>query len=120
MATNISEFRDIIRLLLQDNDPDIHLYDDFQLDNAVKLKVAQGKVPGYSLEGSAVDPDLTMESDGPSYALLSYHAAKCFAVGLSSKSFNTRAFSAKTGKPIELIDDIINEIYFLENGEMAS
>lgn len=117
--TAIEDFRPFIRLLLGDLNDDIPEYEGYQIDRAVKMVLSQGLVDGYAVSGEYVSPDLTMESDGLSYAKLAYNSAKVFAVALTDSSFNMRAYSERLGKPTELVGSILDEVYRMAHGDMA-
>jgi hypothetical protein len=131
----LSVFYPVLRALLSDQDPDIHIYDDGVLEDGVTAIVNLGKVrqigvdglPGggdpYAISGTANDeisPDLAPASDPSGYACLIWHTAKVFAVALTASRFSTRGFSEQIGEPKELIANIIQEVYALENGNRCT
>lgn len=120
VATPVSDFYEAIRFVLQDPDPDVPIYSDYQLEQAIRGVVKLGKLPGYSVGAAGISPSLSAESDVTSYARLIWNVAKRFAVGITSSRFTTRAFSEAIGEPRELVDDILDEIYKLEEPDMAS
>jgi hypothetical protein len=120
MATELSSFHRPLRIILGDLDQDVHIYDDDQLTAAMELVLNLGKVPGYAVGDSGeITPDLTPSSDSDSakaFALLLFHAAKRFVAALTRSAYRTRAFAESFGESRELVDDILNEVYDLENG----
>ena len=121
--TAFSEFYDPIRALLDDTDADIVMYENSQIDKAMKTALSLGKVTTstatYRAVGTEVTPDLTVESDAKAYALLILHSAKVFCIGKRSLSWRTRAFSETVGDAKFLIADILDEIQKLESGGMS-
>ena len=107
---------------MADRDPDVHIYDSDQLNDGITAVVNLGKVPGYAIseDGTEITPEFTPSTDSIAYARVIYHTAKLFAVGLTSSSFRTRAFSESFGDSRELISDLLNEVYQLENGEQSA
>jgi hypothetical protein len=118
----LTTYHPVLRAVLGDRDPDVHMYDGDQLSDAMTAVVNVGKVPGYAItqDGTGITPDLTPASDQPSYALLVYHTAKMFVVTLTATSYRTRAFSESFGDSKEFIVDILQEVYRLENGDQSS
>ena len=119
-----NEYYRPLRAILQDQDEDVPTFANNQLAAALRLVVDLGKVSGividYTADDAGITPDLSPASDPQAYARLLWHAAKLFVRGLTSSSFTTRAFSQQMGQPRELIDAVIEEVYSLDNGDMAS
>lgn len=119
-ATPLSSFREPIRCLLQDNDPDIPEFADDQLDASIRLSVNSGKVPGYEISNQGVVPPLTPKLDQTNWVRLVYYSAKRFGVSFTDEYLSSRSASFRTAQPTELTDDIMMEIYELENGNKSS
>jgi hypothetical protein len=124
MSTPVSYFRESIRVMIGDNDPDIKMRDDAQIDAAVRLVVDLGKVTGAETNGYAMNlarteiaPTLTPATDPKAFAQVIYHAAKQFAVDVTPTAWRTRAFSESIGENRERIFSLLNDIYTLEHGD---
>lgn len=135
MPTTLSTFYPVLRAILSDQDPDIHIYDDSVLNDGMNAVVNLGRVrqigddgsPGtgspYQIAGVDLDqisPALTPASDPAAYAALIWHTAKLFAVAITSSQFKTSGFSETVGESKELISNIVQEVYTLENGERCA
>ncbi len=57
-GVQISSYFPVIRAILGDRDPDIHIYDDGAIKDAVVAMVNLGEVPGFSIseDGDSVEP----------------------------------------------------------------
>jgi len=121
--SNWNEYYRPMRAILQDQDEDVPTYASHQLAAALRTVVDLGKVTGkteYAAGEDGITPDLTPATDPAAYARLLWHAAKLFVQGLTASAFTTRAFSQRVGHPTELINAVIEEVYHLDNGDMAS
>ena len=121
--SNWNEYYRPLRAILQDQDEDVPTYANNQLADALRTVVDLGKVTGntdYRADADGISPDLSPASDPQAYARLLWHAAKLFIQGLTASSFVTRAFSQRVHEPRELINAVIEEVYNLDNGDMAS
>ncbi len=107
MATAISGFREAVRVLIGDNDPDIQLVEDSQLDAAMRLILDLGRVVGdqgavsnYACDAGRtnVTPDLVAGDDPKAMAQLVYYAAMRFSTDVAPTSWRTRAFSESIGQ----------------------
>lgn len=128
MATLISTFREHVRVLIGDNDPDIQLVENSQIDAAMRLVLDLGRVVGdqtsaarYACDTArtGVTPDLTSAADPKALAQLIYYAAKRFVSDAAPASWRTRAFSETRGEGIQKVFHLVEELYHLENGEMS-
>jgi hypothetical protein len=125
--TAFSEFYDIIRAILDDTDPDVHVYDEAQLDSAIRAALALRKITSsdsgqeviYTFSGDSVSPSLTMSSDPTAFAQLAYYSAHRFVSAMKPLSWRTRAFSETVGEAGELIHQLLDDIHKLENGAMV-
>jgi hypothetical protein len=128
MSILISTFREPVRVLIGDNDPDIQFRDDAQLDAAARAVVNLGKVTGdpallngaisYTLDSATtgIIPTFTPVSDPKAWAQVVYHTARLFAVDVTPSHWRTRAFSETIGENKERVFNLLMEIYGLENG----
>lgn len=126
MSTSFSTFREPVRVLIGDNDPDIKFREDAQLDAAMRAVVNLGKVIGEQEDpyavieaGTGLTPDLTPASDALAWAQLVWNTAKLFAVDVTPMHWRTRAFSETIGENKERVWNIFLELYNLENGGMV-
>lgn len=124
MATPLSTYREPVRVLIGDNDPDIQLLEDAQLYAAMRTVLDLGKVTGIETSGYAVDtprtgvtPDLTAVADPKGFAQLVYHTARLFLMNRTPISWRTRAFSETIGNNYEAVWNVIEDLYSLENGD---
>ena len=107
MSTPISNYREMVRVLIDDSDPDIQLREDAQIDAALRGVLDSGRVIGviatidasksqYSVDATRllVSPDLTPSVDPLAFVQLTYNAALMFNGGsVLSGAWRTRAFS---------------------------
>ena len=106
MSTSISNYREMVRVLIDDSDPDIQLREDAQIDAALRGVLDSGRVIGvvatidasksqYSVDATRllVSPDLTPSVDPLAFVQLTYNAALMFCGGSLSGAWRTRAFS---------------------------
>lgn len=126
MSTPIANFREPIRCLIGDNDPDIQFRENAQIDAAIRTVVDMGKVVGdqttvdrYSVTSSrdAITPDLSAADDPKAFAQLVLHAAKLFVCDSATSSWRTRAFSESVGANYEQVWIIMEEIRNVEFGQ---
>lgn len=126
MATLISTFREPIRVIIDDNDPDIQLREDAQLDAAVRTVVDLGKVTGALAAGTTyevdalrtgITPNLTAAGDPKAFAQVVYHTAKLFLGAQAPTSWRTRAFSETIGRNYEAVWNVLTELWDVESGE---
>lgn len=119
MSTPISEFRDILRLLLGDNDPNgLYAHADSELDLAVRAVFRMGQAPeGYAVSGmTAIDPSVP---DGDAFALISYTAALNLVGGEEgAEAFKTRSLShaTKGERRRDLLIEFRQKIHDIETG----
>lgn len=123
MSTLISTFREPIRVLIDDDDPDIQLRENAQIDAAVRLVVNLGKVvsedgaTAYALDGTtSITPNLTATGDAHAWARLVWNAAKRFTSAAKPMAWRTRAFSETIGEGREKVFEVLEELWNLENG----
>ena len=129
MSTAISTFREPIRILIGDCDPDIQFRDNSQLDAAVRMTVNLGQVvgdttlhpytPSYNMDsaGTGITPSFDPVSDPKAWAQTVFHAAKVFAVDVTPTHWRTRAFSETIGENRERVFNLLMEIYNTDNGD---
>jgi hypothetical protein len=128
MSTPISEFREPIRVLIGDNDPDIPFREDAQIDAAVRTVVNLSKVVGdqttvdnYTMDiAGAITPTLTATGDPKAYAQCVYHASRLFVADMQPTAWRTRAFSQVIGENREKIWALLEDLYNLENAGAES
>lgn len=125
----ISTFREIVRLLTDDIDPDIKLREDSQIDAAIRGVIDLGRVVGdnpltqttpYGVTNDRlnVSPDLTAASDPKAFAQLAYRAASLF-ISVQPSQWKTRAFAETLGANTERVMLILQGLYEAENGPMC-
>ena len=126
MSTALSSFREPVRVLIGDNDPDIQLREDAQLYAAMRTSLNLGKVVGdqttvtaYAVDTDVtqVTPTLTAADDPKAYAQLIYYTARWFIVDMTPTAWRTRAFSETVGNNVERIWMILDELWNLESGD---
>ena len=118
-----AEFYESIRLLLGDQDADARLFEDTQLDAALRMGVRLLGALGYGytlvLPGrTEITPDVNDPND---WMLLCYRACFAFTPSLcEATSFRTRAFTETRGGRKELLWVLETELYRLENRSLFS
>jgi hypothetical protein len=126
MSTLLSTFREPVRVLIGDNDPDIQLREDAQIDAALRTVLNLGKVVGDQTTvtsylpdtlGTSVTPTLTPALDPKGYAELVYHTARVFIADDRPTSWRTRAFSESVGNNVEKIWLILEELWGINFGD---
>jgi hypothetical protein len=132
MSTPISNFREMVRVLIDDNDSDFKLREDAQIDGALRGVLDSGFVPVTAVNGTyyAVDatrlltsPDLVPATDPQAFVELTYRAAMMFVGGGSlSGGWRTRAFSyvSSTGANAELVMNILQGLYDSRSGNLVA
>jgi len=130
MSTSISTFREPVRVLIGDNDPDIQLRENAQIDAAIRTVVDMGKVTGdqvvvtnYSVTPTrdGITPDLTAADDPKAFSQLVLYTSRLFIADMGPAAWRTRAFSETVGNNYERIWMIIEDLWNLEFGAgMAS
>jgi len=111
----LSEFREGIHFLLGDDidDPD---HSDEACDRAVKQVLMMGLVPGFSVSGTTVSPDVAAPND---YMLVCAQAAYAFVrTEPDYVSQRTRPYAETTRASINLQNDLQDIIHKLQNGSM--
>ena len=106
--------------MLQDFDASARKYPDDVLADGVRTAVQLNKLPGYTLtvDSNGVTPDI---SDPNQFALLVYHTARLFVMGLPDRyAFKTRGFSESVGSLHRFLNAIEQDIHELENGTAFS
>lgn len=126
----IASFRTFIRTLLGDNHPTIKTYEAVQIDDAVRLIINLGQITGVTLstDGTSLVPALaplsatqTDTTVAKNWARVVYYAAKRFVAGNpSSYSFRTRALSESFGEQRDMMFELLQDVYELDNGDQCS
>ena len=118
-TTNISDFREVIRLLLGDTEVyGQYAYPDGDCDAAVRqvFRLVKGR-EGYGLsDPTTIAPVLP---DGDRYALIAYTAALLLVGGEDgAQMFRTRALSAmqRGDRKRDLLQEFRQQIYEIETG----
>lgn len=121
--TNVTEFNDLLRLILGDNDPHgVFSYDAASLQRAVKFVFRLGRGPyGYAWQESGnsagVTPDLP---DGNAFAKIAYEAALLLIGGeQGANSYRTRALSVTESgdRKRDLLQELRFKIHAIDNGD---
>jgi|SRR5664279_2010124 len=99
-ATALTAFHSAIRVIIDDEDQEVHTA--YKITEKIKVVLNTGQVSGYkiSADGSSVEPTLTPDTDQKAYALLIKKTALMFRRSLTEGQ----------------ISAIENEIHQLENG----
>jgi hypothetical protein len=120
----IADFRNPIRAYLGDNHPIIKTYSAEQIDEAVRLVVNLGKIPGVSMSPDPTGDNLSLDvspSDvlqATNWARIVLYAAQRFVlIGAAANAIRTRAVAMSCGESRDLVFQLLNEIYDLEFGE---
>lgn len=120
----IGDFRNPVRAYLGDNHPVIKTYSAEQIDEAVRLVVNLGKIPGVSLSPDPSGSDLSVDvsptdpDQATNWARIVLYAAQRFVlIGAASNSIRTRAVAMSCGESRDLVFQLLSEIYDLEFGE---
>ncbi len=118
----IATFRPYIRTLLGDNDPSVKEYRAEQIDDAVRLVINLGKVPGVKLtaDGMSLDPPLEPDPTNVEvtrqWARLVLNAAKVFVLpNAGSYAYRTRPLAEVFGEQRDFVHDILQEVYLIDN-----
>ena len=133
MSTPINGFREMVRVLIDDNDPDhIYLREDSQIDAALRGVLDSGFVPNTLVNGTAygvdatrllVSPDLVPGTDPQAFVELTYRAAMMFVGGGNlAGGWRTRAFAyvSSTGANAELVMNILQGLYDSRSGNLVA
>lgn len=127
MSTPISNFREAVRVLTDDNDPDIKLRENAQIDAALRTVLDSGRVINestgelYTVDATRllVTPDLVPGDDPDSFVRLTYYAAQMF-VNVRNEAWRTRAFSEISGQNYERIMLLYETLYQINSGGLAN
>lgn len=98
--TLISDFREMVRVLIDDNDADIQLRENSQIDAALRgvldcgfVSVSDGNTTYAVNEArTGITPELDPATDPNAFVELTYRAAMMFAPSMG-EAWRTRAFS---------------------------
>lgn len=121
--TNVTEFHEVLRIILGDNDPHgVYAYDTTTLDRGVKFVFRLGRGPeGYawteSGETKGVTPALP---DGNAFAMVAYEAALLLIGGeQGANSYRTRAISVTESgdRKRDLMHELRFKIHDIRNGD---
>ena len=119
MSTNLTEFHEPLRAVLDDNplDSTSQQYEASTLTKALRSVIRMGQLPGYSLTTDQLEVTPTV-STPTAFALLVYKTARMLvAPRPASYAFRTRALSEVFGDYRSFLAHIEEMIYLLENGE---
>ncbi len=118
----IAAFRPYVRTLLGDNDPNVKEYRAEQIDDAIRLVVNLGKVPGVKLttDGMSLDPAVEPDPNDADktrrWAKLVLNAAKYFILpNAGSYAYRTRPLAEVFGEQRDFVHEILQEVYLLDN-----
>ncbi len=93
--TAISEFYDPVRFILGDHDPGNPDVEDAAISRGIKFIVRGGEVPGYTISGDNITPEVTVARD---YRLITLLTARAFrASEPDSKSMRVRPHAWSKG-----------------------
>lgn len=90
--TALSEFREVLRILLGDTDSEgLYLHSNDTLDAAVRTVFRLGRAPGgYTLTGVSIEPEVGSSAD---FARISIEAALLLVAPAETQNIRTRALS---------------------------
>lgn len=116
-TTNLTEFHECLRAVLDDNDPDAPQYEVATLSKTLRSVVRMGQLPGYTLTADRLEitPAIATARD---FALLVYKSARMLVAPRPALyQFKTRALTETFGNYRQFLDHLEETIYALENGE---
>lgn len=119
-ASALSDFRDVIRVLIGDDDPQgLTEYEDGQIDQAVKMVFQLGFSPaGYSVDygSGTIEPAIV---EGDHFALIAFKAARLRLGGEEGGStYRTRALSvtSKGDSKRDILLELERMVHQIEGG----
>lgn len=118
LSTPVTDIIEMARTIVDDDDPDVQQIEDAQLINGIKLAlITEEDLWDYTMVGQTIVPPIS--DDKAAYALLIWTLARKFAMNISRNSYRTRAFAESRGDAKELVSEILQRIYVLQNGAMT-